>query len=353
LSDRCALYQRPESDLEQLQIPLSRTLRDFTPRMAEAIAYLAEWEKRPALEVLHDLLLPPADVLRFAEAGPEADGGNVPLEHGLALLAGARKTLLAAACSVIRPQPFHPRLSLAEAEQFLARCRLGQTELGSYVVAVACPLDARPDNHTLVEAAPFGRQVSLLLMKSVHRLVHAVEIGDPESALEPVETEPVVSANLCEGLLDMTPEGDGSVLTISASWARTYPPPTAVSLPREVRLRRETFFQIEALAERLRPAHAPQRRLLVGYVETLNGRPNADGQLEGQVILRLVDPESDTLRARTDLSPADYHTAWLAHGENLPITLQGIVRRAGRTFRIEEVTGFRLLQQTLIAIEGT
>jgi hypothetical protein len=31
-------------------------LADFIPRMAEAVAYIAEWENRPALEVLHALL---------------------------------------------------------------------------------------------------------------------------------------------------------------------------------------------------------------------------------------------------------------------------------------------------------
>src|SRR5438128_412678 len=87
------------------------------------------------------------------------------------------------------------------------------------------------------------------------------------------------------------------------------------------------------------PAPAP----LFGFVDTLNGRPNADGQMEGQVILRLVDPESEIIRARTDLNVTDYHTAWQAHGQNLPITLQGIVRRVGRLFRIDDVSGFRLL----------
>ena len=91
----------------------------------------------------------------------------------------------------------------------------------------------------------------------------------------------------------MTPEGDGSVLTISASWARTLPPPAAVPLPGVVRLRREMFSLIETLATRLRPTHAPQRQTLFGFVDTLNGRPNTENQMEGQVILRLVDSEND------------------------------------------------------------
>ena len=124
-------------------------------------------------------------------------------------------------------------------------------------------------------------------------------------------------------------------------------------LPGLVRLRRETFSRIETLATLLRPAHAPRRQVLFGFVDTLNGRPNAEDEMEGQVVLRLVDSESDIIRARTDLNTADYRTALQAHGQNQPIALQGIVRRVGRTFRIDEVAGFRLLQQTPILTEVT
>ena len=270
----------------------------------------------------------------------------MPLDHAIGMLVGARRQLLAAACSELRPERYHPRMSLAEAEQLLQQCRLGQTERSSFTVTLACPLHAVPEPPNLIDETPFTRRVTALLMRSLHRLYLALDADELAPLLNPGENEPVISANLCEGLLDMTPEGDGSTLTISASWARTLPPSAAVPLPRVVRLRQETFVLIEKVAEKLRPAHAPQRQTLFGFVDTLNGRPNADGQMEGQVILRLVDPASDALRARTDLNATDYHTAWLAHGENRPIRLQGIVRRVGRIYRIDEVTGFRLLQES-------
>ena len=309
------------------------------------MSILAEKEGRPALEVLNDLLLPPADVLRFQESGPAAANGDVPLDHGIDMMVGARRQLLAAACSELRPQRDHPRMSLAEAEQFLQQCRLGQTERGSFIVTVACPLHAVPVPEPLVDQTPFTRRVTSLLMRSLKRLSQALDADELDSLLNPVEGDPVISANLCEGLLDMTPEGDGSKLTIAASWARTMPPPAALPLPGVVSLRRETFGRIETLATRLRPVHAPQRQMLFGFVDTLNGRPNADGQMEGEVILRLVDLENDTIRARTNLNVNDYHTAWLAHNPPQPVILEGVLRRTGRIYRVDDVTGFRLLQQ--------
>ncbi len=148
---KVALYHRPESDLEQIILPLSRKLTDFTPRMAEAVACIAEWEKRPALEVLDDLL----------------------------------------------------------------------------------------------------------------------------------------------------------------------------------------------------PSPPPGRQMLVGYVDMLEGQRSGENQQQGPVTLRLLSPEGSRLLASTELKAADYHTAQLAHEQGQPITLQGIVRRVGGTFRIDEVTGFRMLRQVL------
>jgi hypothetical protein len=344
-----AVYAHPSSDLDQIIVPLNRGGHGFAPAMGDVVNILAEKENRPALEILNDLLLPPSDVLRFTEAGTVTASGDVPLNHGIDMLVGARKQVLAAACSEIRPERYHPRMSLAEAEQLVQQCRLGQTERGSFTVTVACPLHAVPESQNLYDQTPFTRRVTALLMRSLQRLALALDADELDPLLNPVEGQPMISANLCEGLLDMTPEGDGSALTVSASWARTLPPSAAVPLPGTVRLRAETFGRIETLASRLRPVHTPQRQVLFGFVDTLNGRPNADNQMEGQVILRLVDPESDTIRARTDLKAADYHTAWLAHGRNQPIALQGIVRRVGRFSRIDEVSDFRLLQQTPVA----
>ncbi len=261
LSDyRVAIYAHPTSDLDQILVPLIPRAYGFARAMGDVISILAEREQRPAIEILNDLLLPPADVIRFTEADATTANGDVPLDHGLALLTGARKALLAAACSERRPrQRFHPRMSLAEADQFLLAARLGQTERGSYTVTVACPLDAVTNTMPLLDAAPFTRRVTALLMRSLQRLSIALDADELDPLLDPPPEEPVLSANLCDGLLDMAPVGEGGTLTIGTSWARTLPPSAMIPLPGQVRFRRELFPRIEELASRLRPG--PSRRV--------------------------------------------------------------------------------------------
>jgi hypothetical protein len=316
------------------------------------VAGLAHYEERQARELLTELLFPPADFLAYAESSPAARAGDVPFDRGLALLAGMRKSLLAAACSVSRPGlTFYPRMSLTDAEQFMKECRLGQTERGSFVLNVACPLNAvlEPANGIpLFDRTPFTRRVTILLMRSLHRLAFHLDRGDVDALLERVEDEPLLSANLCDGLLDLKPDGDDAFVSISATWSSELPPHEK-DIPAQVQLRRDIFPLIETVAARLRPEVKPARQRFVGFVETLNGRPNNDNQQEGQVFLRIILPEDDLVRARAELTAEEYALADRAHMRNLPFTLEGVLRQVGRTFRIDEVADFEIIHEMVTA----
>src|SRR5439155_24544675 len=93
-----------------------------------------------ASEVLSDLAMPPADVLRLQMESREAEGGTLPLDEGLRLLEGGRDLLLAAACSAHQPQAYFLRQSYAPAQDFLRSCRVGQTERGSFVATILAPV---------------------------------------------------------------------------------------------------------------------------------------------------------------------------------------------------------------------
>jgi hypothetical protein len=64
-----AVWERPEADHHQVQIPLTRNVSDFAPVMALAVSAIASWEGRPAVEVLDELMHFPADLLRARAAG--------------------------------------------------------------------------------------------------------------------------------------------------------------------------------------------------------------------------------------------------------------------------------------------
>jgi len=335
-----AVFHQPQSELHQVIIPTDTTFADYDEAVAEAVRKLADFERRPAREVLEHLLLPPADVLSFREASPDAEAGSLPFQHAVRLIDGTRKLLLSAAHSVLVPRTYHPRLSKSEAEEFVSRCRLGQTDRGSFTVNVACLLD---EQLTLPGTEdPFARQVTNLLLDTLDTLARAADEGGTDQLIDPTRHRGV-SANLCESLLMLRPTGDRATLSVSATWSRTRIP-TSRSRVRLVELRQEAFSVAEALAPRLRTVPKPMRSRFYGFVEALMGQPTQDDpRPAGETRFRLFD-QGEELLARADLNADDHAVAVEAYRTGALVSFRGILHRLPRLNRVEDVTGFRRIE---------
>jgi hypothetical protein len=340
VNGKIAVYKNPDSPLRQLIVPLDEQFDDYGVRTAEAIQRLAEFEKRPAKEILNHLLLPPSDLLFFREVSTDAEAGNLPLDHAVRMIDGTKKVLLSEAHSVLVPQPYHPRLSRSEAEDFLSRCRLGQTDRGSFVLTVACPLDLKAD---LLGPGgePFSRRVTSLLMKSLEELSQAADRMQIDALID-TSRHPGISANLCESLLLLRPAGDRSYLNITVSWSRALLPGRRESR-REVQLRQEVFDVAEALAPKLRSVPEPRIDRFVGFVDELRGQPLPDiGLPSGEVRFTLFD-QGEEIRAKSDLDEMNYSIAGQAHLANRVVSFKGVLERLPRLNRIKDATDFKIL----------
>ena len=337
-----AVYHRPDSRLHQVIIPTDPTLEDYGEAVTEAVRRLAEFEKRPAREVLDHLLLPPADVLGFREISPDAESGSLPFGHAVRMINGDRRLLLSAAHSVLVPQAYHPRLSRSEAEEFVNRCRLGQTERGSFVLNVACPLElhlALPG----LEVEPFARQVTTMLMRSLEALARVADTARADDLLDRTRN-PGVSANLCESLLLLRPSGDRASLTVSATWSRALLPESREPA-RHVQLSQTVFEIAEAVAPRLRTAPQPRLSRFLGFVDVLSGQPSQDDpRPSGEVDFTLFDDEQGELRARGILNANDYATAAAAHLASDVVAFKAMLRRLPCMSRVDHITDFERVQ---------
>ena len=344
-SVRFWLLRHPDHHLRQLQIPMDASDVGFVDAMRDVIARLSEIEGRPADAVLADLLWPDADILRVRIASPASAAGQLSLASDVELREGVRRALLASACSVVKPARYHPRLSRSEADAFLAACRAGQTERGSYVVKVICPLHAGdlPNDET---AAPFTRQVTTYLMRSTARLVediendqlHEYEIDIAADAAAPL------SWNLCDALLRMRPEGDQGQVELATRWAadRRFSPPANV--PARVSIKAEYFQAIEQVARVLRPTREAREQQLIGTVEQLSGTVDDEGRRAGEVQFTLLE-DGEPLRVKAILDVEQYEVAMRAHqGGETYVVLHGVLHRGTRTSRIEPLRSLALLE---------
>jgi hypothetical protein len=350
-SSSAMLFHHPAMADAEIMLPLRRDLGDYTLRMADVVQALAITEKRSLFEVLNDLSGPPSDVLRLRVLAEDATLGNFPLDEGIQLLRGGRDMLLSAACSVKRPQAFHPEKPLKDASEFIKRCRLGQTERGSFVATIIAPVPPAfeqrpllPDDEFQEALEPFGRRVTTRLMTSLDIIDHAIKAARLDPIFDGVDEG--VSANLCEAVFAMRPPGDQSRLDVNMSWSRSRPR-LPEGVPQVVSFHQADFPIIEEAGRRLRERAVPRRERFVGKVHALQSDvPSLFDDLVGKIIIKTT-VGGQPARVKVVLNREDYKRACDAHRDEKRVAVTGVIHHDVkiRVYEISEPRDFQVLDE--------
>jgi hypothetical protein len=108
-------------------LPLSRNFTDYSRSILNAVRKISVYENREETQIINDLILPPADILRYRVDNEQTSFGLISLKAGFELFESAKKSLLAAASDIVSPTLFHPRMGYKQAVQFIDACYMGQT----------------------------------------------------------------------------------------------------------------------------------------------------------------------------------------------------------------------------------
>jgi hypothetical protein len=340
-SGRLMVFNRRDPGaLDQLLVPVDSARSDFAERMRDAVEKLAEFEERPFSTILTDLVNFDSDVLRYRVASQRVQRGTIPLVQAIDLLAGAKQSLMAAAHSVLVPRKHHPKLSRTEAIQLLDACQMGQTEQGSFVVTISCPLRAVDEEQAgLIKGEPFARRATSLLTRALSELDRAIEEDRTNSIVD--QAQPIVSANLCEALLKMRPHEEESLLEFTPSWASSEPLSSdEPAPPSSVIFSENEFDPIEDIYRQLRPVEDPRLKPWIAFVDELKGTESDAGAREGEVVLTLFD-DDQLVRAKASLTKEQYQIAYESHNPVRPLVVYGQLSRGPRVSRLTKITELR------------
>ena len=200
--------------LPEIILPRTQLLGDYASVVARLIELFSTVMERDELALYHDLMNANCDVVRIGAGG--SDDGSLTLNDGVDLVGGARDMLLAAACSLREPRALYRVGADREAAGLLSRVRLGQTEQGSFVVALMISIPSEDYD------PPIERRMTRRLIYSLDAARSAAEsavTGDGEAFARVVDKG--VSANLCEALDRMI--RPFPTLDVGVTWAPTRP----------------------------------------------------------------------------------------------------------------------------------
>ncbi len=327
-----------EKQDEVLQVPREQRFADYVSRVSEIVETLAAVEERSQLDIYRDLSVATADVIRVRVASPLSNDGSVGLGAGVILIQSTQEMLQAAARATVSSRPAYRSRLPSEAESFLKQARLGQTEHGSYVVTVVCPVapEFRRQQPGDEFPIPFERQVTTKLASGLDETIRAANmasvINDPQPFLDAVPQG--VSANLCDAVAAMRELTEQGQIEIAFSWSRSRTPP---------KLRTSRIVVPRELISVMRGAGAVLRE------RTWDG----DLEVEGVVVaLKRDNPEAvGEVTVKTPwenhwrkvnlwLKPEAYDQATRAHQTGQNIYAHGVIERQGRSFVMANVLAF-------------
>jgi hypothetical protein len=299
--------------------------------VAALIEIIAKHEERDELQVYRDLTVADRDVIRVR--APDADDdGSVRIDAGVEIVSHARDLLLSAACSAYDPRPSYRAGGIKEAVEYMSRVRLGQTEQGSFVVALLAPVPpdlvaAQPSLWPQLDDEPFDRLVTRRLVNGLSAARSAAEEsvrGGGQAAFDEAVGHGV-SANLCEALSSLIDRGEG--LDVSVTWAKTRPTPE----PRRRIVYSRADGEVLREAARIFRSREPRSdERLEGFVIDLHRPPQ---QEVGTVTLR-APLDRQWVSIRVQLPGDQYGRVVTAHAEKKPISLTGDLRRVGHRWQL-------------------
>ena len=348
--DRLYVMTNPSFERRQLVFPMDTTAPDYSEAVMLVVGKLAAMEGRSAQAVIKNLLEVGDDAIAFRVTTPRPDERSLPLAFAGSMVTGAQQLLLASACTVLKPQAHHPRLSRTEAQQFLETAKFRHTQPGSFVLNVSCPVQGLDVQAPLLpdEAdAPFVRRTTATLRKALGELVTAIETDSLDAFVEATKNgaNPLVSSNLCEALTRFEDSSLKNSVEIGITWAAAIPKPANEGRISIIRIQHDYFPRIEEVRRKLRSKEQHLEDVFPATVERLDGEMGDDGKRSGEVILRLLTPDGDELvRARANLTTDQYELADKAHmTDGAFVKVAGKLHPGRQPRQLSDIKSFELM----------
>lgn len=186
----------------------------------------------------------------------------------------------------------------------------------------------------------------LTLRRSLRELVTSIETDSLDELVAGSlrGTGAVVSSNFCEALTRFEDESLKNSVEIGITWAARMPRPAGEARTSVVRIQNDYFARIEEVRRELRSNEPSLEDVFPGTVERLDGVMGQDGKRSGEVILSLLLPDGEQVRARANLDAAQYDQADKAHmTDRAYVKVAGRLRPGRQPRQLSDITSFELM----------
>ncbi len=323
-----AIFFKDGDKPNEIIIPLNRNFIDYKNSIKNVLNKIAIYENRNIEYVINDLIIPPADIIRFRVVNEETETGLISFQDGFNLLENAKKSLYATACDIVSPAIYHKKLYSKSANQFIDSCYLGQTERGSFIASIVCPFinSSREDapiqlslfNEEEVLETSLTRTITKKFIKSLNEVKSNIEIGNYDFLEEQINTDKI-SVNFLESIVELGEYGDKEQIDISISWTNHIE--KIQNLPSEITFTKDYIQPLEYIIDKYIPKDEGINGSFVGKISEAKTNPDIDKRNSGEITFNFINDLNKAIKAKVNLNAEQFSEALKAldNGSNVKI----------------------------------
>lgn len=341
IGESAAVWHRTEDENYDFEIilPLKYDLKDYVQRSYDLISVLAKFENRSLRDVVDDLINFHADVVKIRVVHDDVENGSIPLNDGVLLIEKAKELLISVAKSTFSKRRHFTGGASKEIMDFVETFRLGQTEVGSYIVNLIMPIDRMPIEQGDMVEVSLTRNVTHTLARSLTAIEKSMVSYRESQSDQSFESavEQGVSANLCDALVGLTGEKQSRNVNISILLSRT--DGQYQDIPLQHSFNSYDVEYLKRASDYYKEKYTIHNYIVCGYVTGLKHEENADAG--GVIVASVVNGREKHITFA--LPTMEYWQAHKAHGENNIIQCSGDLNVSPRSATLINVTGFSVL----------
>lgn len=303
--DHIEQYFTPDRQ-DAVILPIREADVDFKRNMYELLCSVAAKAGDTVEGLALKLLNPAYDVLKWRISDEEADTGKVSLlsmNENLTLI----KDLLSVSClDIINPQQkFHKKLKVKRVNEALQQYKFGQTEYGSFLINILCPLGDYNYAMFGMQEMPFLRKVNLHLLDAYYDIQTSISDRNQNKVDEDVDAG-IYSVNFLDAMTDVYKLSMGKNMSFRVDWSDSVPFED-IRKDRIISINTECAGVVEDIANKYRPREdAAQYRELIGKVEHLGSEAEKENRMTIDVKVVVIGDDNKAMKVNATLDYARY-----------------------------------------------
>ena len=329
------VFQKTTSDgkFHQVIIPLERSLPDYDQAIMTAVDTVATAEGGTKENLLMFLLNPNSDILKIRLCKKGIESGSILFEDALHLYENARKLIASAAMDVQNPRKYHRGRTDTAVNDFLNSCRFGQTEIGSYVLSIVCPLGNIDEDGVYHKMSVFStdcddsftRKVTCRVMDNLLRIKKCIDEGEYPRLTD--DDDPI-SANFYEALAGLNLDCDDTSVEVSVGWTPSVKNDRCTT--DSISFSHDYYQPIMEAIDRIKRLIDEKTRI-IGRINKLESIPDVEKRISGKVSVVYIDDVGKRRTVRAELDRNDYALALEAHSKGFYVEIAGTLINAGKS----------------------